>query len=249
METVKLNSHNVDVLFLQSLLGLPLTGLFDANTDKKVKEYQASKKLLVDGVVGDKTWSTFPISKLTENDYLEAAKILNCDVASVKAIKEVESGSNGFVDMVRPTILFEGHLFYKYVKEPSKVASTHPNICYPNWDRSKYKGGNSEYNRLNEAFLVDKTAALKSASMGLFQILGKHYDLCGCKSVEEMWGRACKSEKEQLVMFCTFLKNSGIDTYVRAKNWAEVAKRYNGPAYAKNKYDIRLKTAYEKYKK
>lgn len=31
------------------------------------------------------------------------------------------------------------------------------------------------------------------------------------------------------------------------KNWANVAKKYNGPAYKQNKKDEKLRKAYEKY--
>ena len=33
------------------------------------------------------------------------------------------------------------------------------------------------------------------------------------------------------------------------RNWADFAKRYNGPAYAQNKYDEKLAKAYAKYAK
>jgi hypothetical protein len=36
-------------------------------------------------------------------------------------------------------------------------------------------------------------------------------------------------------------------TALQAKNWAEFAKRYNGPAYAQNRYDEKLAKAYAKF--
>jgi hypothetical protein len=35
--------------------------------------------------------------------------------------------------------------------------------------------------------------------------------------------------------------------YLRDKDWAGFARRYNGPAYAENKYDEKLSAAYEKF--
>lgn len=247
MNTVKLNSKGIDVLFLQKRLGLKTDGSFGPKTDEAVKKYQKEHNLTVDGVVGNKTWATFKTPKLTEQDYVEAAKFLGCDVAAVKAIKTVESGGNGFVDGLRPTILFEGHVFYKNVANAAAYAVRYPNICYRVWTKSHYKGGNAEYDRLSKAYDIDATAALKSASMGLFQIMGDNYKKCGCSSVQEMWANASMSEKEQLLQFCRFLKNSGIDLYLKRHDWVQVAKRYNGAGYAPNKYDIKLKADYEKH--
>lgn len=249
MNTIKLKCEGVDVLFLQKRLGIVADGVFGAKTEEAVKKYQKEHNLVCDGIVGNKTWSTFKVQTLTEQDYKDAAKLLNCDVASVKAIKSVESGGKGFVDGIRPTILFEGHVFYKNVTMAAYYALRYPNICYKSWDKSKYKGGNAEYDRLSQAWSINATAALKSASVGLFQIMGGNYKLCGCNSVQEMWANACVSEKEQLMQFCKFLKNSGIDVYLRKHDWVQVAKKYNGTGYAQNKYDIKLKAAYEKYNK
>lgn len=248
MNTLKLDSQGIDVLFLQSRLGIITDGSFGVKTDAAVREYQANHGLLVDGVVGNKTWSTFITPSLTQEDYKNAADFLGCDIASIKAIKTVESNGKGFVNMVRPTILFEGHIFYKHVHNAWFYAMEYGDICYKKWDKKKYKGGNGEYDRLSKAWDIDKTAAMKSASMGLFQILGENYSLCGCKNVNEMWAQACLGEKEQLNQVCVFLKNTGIDLYLKKHDWEQVARRYNGPSYAQNNYDTKLKAAYEKYK-
>jgi peptidoglycan-binding domain 1 protein len=34
---------------------------------------------------------------------------------------------------------------------------------------------------------------------------------------------------------------------LQAKDWAEFAKRYNGPAYEQNQYDKKLAAAYQKF--
>ena len=33
----------------------------------------------------------------------------------------------------------------------------------------------------------------------------------------------------------------------KARDWAVFAKCYNGPAYAQNRYDVKLEAAYQKY--
>lgn len=53
---LKLGSKGEDVKSLQSKLGIPVSGCFDVDTRTAVKEFQRTHNLVVDGVVGDKTW-------------------------------------------------------------------------------------------------------------------------------------------------------------------------------------------------
>ncbi len=46
-----------DVKQLQSRLGLPVDGIFGADTEASVKTWQAQNGLTVDGIVGDATWA------------------------------------------------------------------------------------------------------------------------------------------------------------------------------------------------
>lgn len=62
---------------------------------------------------------------------------------------------------------------------------SYPTICFPKWDKSKYLGGASEYKRLEIAKKIDEECALKSASWGMFQIIGFNHLYCGCKDVFE----------------------------------------------------------------
>ncbi len=126
--------------------------------------------------------------KLNDNDFQEAAALLNCDVPAIKAVAEVESAGDGFLSDGRVKVLFEGHKFYKYTK--GAYAQSHPTICYLKWTRAFYaKGPNpdvrgaGELARLDEAIALDRTAALMSASYGKFQIMGFNYEICGFENV------------------------------------------------------------------
>ena len=57
MNTIKLGSKGEDVKVLQKYLDITADGDFGANTDKKVKEWQKSKGLVADGVIGPKSWA------------------------------------------------------------------------------------------------------------------------------------------------------------------------------------------------
>jgi hypothetical protein len=51
-----------------------------------------------------------------------------------------------------------------------------------------------------------------------------------------------------LEVFGRFLLKNKLLDLLRKKQWASFARKYNGPAYQTNKYDVKLEKAYLKYK-
>lgn len=182
---------------------------------------------------------------LTDNDFEVAAFLLECEVAAIKAVAEVESAGSGFLPDGRAKILFEGHIFYKYTK--GQYAASHPTICYPTWTKAHYKGGAAEYERLNEAEALDRVAARMATSFGRFQIMGMNFALCGFANVDDYVDAMQASEGEQLQAFCEYVRHVGLAADLQTHNWAHFAKVYNGPEYWKNAYDKKLAAAYAKY--
>jgi len=43
------------------------------------------------------------------------------------------------------------------------------------------------------------------------------------------------------------MKHEKILPHLKNKNWAEFARRYNGPAFKKNRYDEKIAAAYQQY--
>ncbi len=182
---------------------------------------------------------------LEDHDFETAAYLLDCDVAAIKAVAEIESRGNGFLDDGRAKILFEGHIFYKYTKGAYK--DTHPAICYSPWTKQYYLGGAREYDRLAEAEALDQTAARMSASYGKFQVMGFNFAICGFTNVDDFYDAMQQDEKAQLDAFCQYLIHNRLNEALRAHDWASFAKGYNGPEYWKNKYDTLLARACDKY--
>ena len=83
---------------------------------------------------------------------------------------------------------------------------------------------------------------------GMFQIGGFNYKLCGCETVDEFIEKMSHSEYMQLQLFAAFISNTNIVRYLREKNWAKFARKYNGPGYAKRGYHTRMAKAYNKFK-
>lgn len=183
---------------------------------------------------------------LTQKDFESAAKELKCEVAAIKAVAEVEAPRGGFLPSGRPVILFEAHIFSN--KTNHKYDASHPHISSKTWNRKLYLGGEKEYSRLEEAMKLDEMAALESTSWGKFQIMGFNYKICGWNNVKDFVNDMYISESYHLKAFVSFIKYSKLDKHLINKNWKAFARAYNGPAYEKNKYDIKLESAYKKYK-
>lgn len=200
---------------------------------------------------------------ITEQDFKEAAAIIGCDIASVKAVYQVEAAGRGYLPDGRVKILFEGHRFWKQIvkagADPVKFISLnkqYSNVLYKKWDKKQYTGGAGEWDRMSKAIEVctklnlQPELALDSASYGSFQIMGENSVLCGYATAHEMLAAYNNGgEQEQLDSFCRFVKSTKLDDELRARNWAAFAQGYNGTAFRENKYDVKLAAAYSKFSK
>lgn len=193
--------------------------------------------------------------KLTNEMIKDLANRLGIEPALLKAVQIVEAaGRDGFLSDGRPQILFEGHIMYKefHKKFPDRdldyLCKRFSMVFYPKWDKSKYFGGLGEYKRLELAKEIDEECALKATSWGMFQIMGFNHNFCGCKDVFDFVHKMSESHEKQLELMYYFMNNSGCLKELKEKDWAGFAKKYNGPGYAQNAYDQKLRNAYENFK-
>lgn len=272
MRTIKAGAKSPEVYYLNELLAklkysVIVSDYFGTATDKAVKDFQSNNNLVVDGVVGLKTWSALleksknsfsSNSKLlSEQNLIDFSNQFNLELAVVKAVNEVESNGKGFLIDGRPKILFEGHIFWRELEKRginprSYLNSNNQDILFENYTKKYYVGGTAEYTRLEKARNLGqdkkiKDAANSSASWGLFQIMGFNALSIGYKSVDEFVEKMNQNEGEHLKAFGLFLEKNNLISLLRNKNWASFALKYNGPAYKTNKYDEKLMKAYQKY--
>ncbi len=184
---------------------------------------------------------------ITPEEFAQAAKLIGCEVAAIRAVDTVEAAGDGFLPSGRLKVLFEGHKFYEFTG--GKYAKQYPTLCYKVWTKKYYLAGEKEYdNRFGVAFGLDSKAAMKATSWGRYQIMGFNYKSAGYASVDAMIDDFKVSEYNQLKAFCVLVKHMGIDDELRRLDWAGFAKVYNGAGYKKNQYDLRLADAYKKFK-
>lgn len=180
--------------------------------------------------------------RLTENEFFVAADKLGCSVAAIKAVCAVEAPRGGFLPDGRPVILFERHVFSK--RTGGLFDASHPDLSNPS--PGGYEGGVAEHFRLARAAALVREAALQSASWGKFQIMGFNYRAAGFAYVQLFVNAMYRSEAEQLQAFVAFIKSEGLADELQQLKWADFARRYNGPDYARNKYDVKLADAYQR---
>lgn len=190
------------------------------------------------------------MKKLTDIQITEIAKQYGLTYAHIKAIVEVESAGSGFINGL-PKILYEPHIMYRRLGNTptrQKMVREQPTLCYERWGTYKYGKTNEQHKRLEIAAQYDRDTALESCSWGLGQVMGYHWKLLGYPSLQAFVNAMYQDEASQLDCMMRFIKANNLISYLKSENWAKFARAYNGAGYAKNKYDIKLKNAFNKYK-
>jgi hypothetical protein len=190
---------------------------------------------------------------LTDEQIKAAAEAAGLEYAALKAVAVVEASGAGFLPDGRPKILFEGHIFWRQLSargiDPVKFVFEFGNILHPDWDKSQYKGGAAEHQRLQRAAAINADAAHCSASWGLFQVMGFNWKLCGFVSLNDFLNAMRRDEAGHLEAALGYIKASGLIPALKSLDWPAFAKGYNGPGYAANQYDVKLARAYAEAKK
>lgn len=189
-------------------------------------------------------------------DYKKASDSLGVEEAAIKAVASVESSGSGFITDSQgnkiPKILFERHIMFQRLRDFTPIKSSDMAAKYPDIVNPKaggYKGGLGEHERLQRAVAIDRKTALESASWAAFQIMGYHWKALGYSSVQA-FVNTMYSEQGQLEAFVKFIKaDKRLVKALQEKDWTTFARIYNGPAYQKNNYHIKMKEAHEKFSK
>lgn len=187
-------------------------------------------------------------AKISPQEILSLANHFDLEPETVMAVLEVESNGVGFLDSGRCKILFEAHWFGEFTQD--RFNTTHPHISCRTWTeaRRNYKGGEAEWERLEEAKRLDAEAALKATSWGLGQVMGFNHKSCGYQDVFAFAEDMGKSEAKQLEIMFRFIESKQLLGELRKHDWAGFAYHYNGEGYKQNHYDDKLRRAYERHR-
>lgn len=188
---------------------------------------------------------------ISEKAFEKAAAALGCEVAAIKAVARVESAGAGFDNNGKLKVLFEPHIFWQQLEaahiDPARYASAYKDVLYREYrqDHGPYA---TQWAKLNRARQINEEAALKSASYGMFQIMGFNHAAAGFATVADMVIAFNTGEDAQLEGFVQFVLAKKLQGFLRQKDFAGFAEKYNGPSYALNAYDTRMRTYYLQFK-
>ena len=171
-----------------------------------------------------------------------AAAELSVSAQEVWTVISVETAGCGFLADRRPQILFERHIFHRLTNgrfDDGDISDPAPG--------GYGATGAHQYARLARAIALDSNAALQSASWGLGQILGTNFAAAGFASVDLMVQAMVDGEDAQLAAVGAFIEENQLDAALKAHDWTSFARGYNGPGFAANHYDVRLRGEFQKF--
>ena len=151
------------------------------------------------------------------------------EVAVVQAIEAVESGG-------RPAaVRFEPHLWHRHYKKLGLTETQRDAMPFTRNDQVPFSKVRSETNEtaFNKAMEINPSAALYCTSFGLYQVMG--YQFPNYKNKTKAREHVVRFRQDPVgvsyeLLEVWFSKNSKALQAANAKDWRELARRYNGPA-------------------
>ncbi len=180
-------------------------------------------------------------------DFGAIARSIGVGEDEVRAVVEVETRGGGFDNLGRPKMLFEPHVFYREVPVILRARALERGLAYSRWGTKPYPA--DSYPHLQQAILLDREAALRSASWGAGQIMGFNCRAAGYSSASMMVSAFLDDEEAHLQAMVEFIASEHLDDDLRRHDWSGFARGYNGAGYAKNGYHTKLAAAFSKWSK
>ena len=205
-------------------------------------KFQEDAGVFADGIVGPIT--THAATQEGFDGFCVSAEPQNlADRAGIppdvlEAFRIVES--NGDSSAIR----FEPHLFVRFKPEAKGQIPYTPSKHGP-WSVMTKETNRAAFER---AFKIDAWAAVKATSWGAFQVLGQHL-LDEHNGSPEHAVKAFDENPEEIsgiLVARWFKSNHRAREYANQSppDFARLCRQYNGPLYAKHKYDVRMRKAW-----
>lgn len=144
-----------------------------------------------------------------------------------------------------PLIRFEGHYFDRLLAPAKRQEARLAGLADPKPGGVRNPAAQSaRWRLLDRAAAIDPAAAYEATSWGLGQVMGAHWKVLGFDDPQSLAEEARRSAAGQFMLVAHFLSNEGIDRLLPGRAFAAFARRYNGPAFARNGYDAKIAKAY-----
>lgn len=178
-------------------------------------------------------------------------------VANLAAIVHVESRGKVYATVdgeQRPVILFEPHLFYRKLKGAARDEAVALKLASAKWNKRLYpKSQAGRWRQIEEGQAlcarhgVSDVAAFESASYGVGQVLGEHWDDLGFASFSDFYSLMMSGAAGQIEIMCRYIVRNGLLDELQEGRWPAFFRGYNGPAWQRNGYDKAIEAALPLY--
>lgn len=209
--------------------------------------------LVEDGKPGPKTraaiiagFTNRDANRVTTAQIQMIADRLGASLRQVQAVAKVESNGGGWNDQGQPKALYERHYAWRRLRVIIPFLSNpSPGGYTLDADRD---GINDSWEKLADMAMRNPVVAFESASFGKFQIMGAHWKHLGYAGPVEMVWTLRDTEFAHYDMLARFIERNGLIADLRRlstnpQDCTGFARKYNGPAFAKNAYHHKLAAA------
>jgi hypothetical protein len=180
---------------------------------------------------------------ITPDQVKALAASYGVEYAALMAVITVESSGVGFNPPTGKIIIRFEPTWFKRLKTDWQDDTVHTT-----WENTGVGNQAAQWAAFDNAFAESADDAMKSASVGMMQVMGFHYDELQFENVGQMWDFAKVSEANQVELGLRFIKSEPVLMLaLQAKSWELFALHYNGENYKENEYDTKLLTAYKKF--
>ncbi|WP_163267364.1 N-acetylmuramidase domain-containing protein [Chelativorans alearense] len=182
---------------------------------------------------------------------IDTASRAGLEPALILAVVEVETGgrTHAVVNGRRePLIRFEGHYFDRRLSPPDRELARREGLAAPSAGAVHNPPGQAaRWRMLERAVEIDRRAAYESTSWGMGQVMGAHWAWLGFENVDALVDRARSGLEGELDLMLRYIGKAGLLEPLGRRDWAAFARGYNGPAFARNSYHVKLSLAYRRH--
>lgn len=174
--------------------------------------------------------------------FREISNGIGCDIATIKAVFEIEAGGVFFKS--------DGSILRRF--EPHHFPRTHwPALGFKPGSKATWRASLAlSKSRRAKMFIaaenIDAEAAYQAASWGAPQIMGFNHEPAGFPSAIAMVDSFNDDADNQVRAFFNFVVSEGLDSALRSQDWHAFASGYNGSGKAAD-YAAKLQSAYRRH--
>lgn len=158
--------------------------------------------------------------------FKRGASALGCEPEALQAVVAVGFLDTGFdPDGIAPRVRFDARWFSRLTD--GKFDATHPDLSNPDYFPDDDAPLPEEHQRLRLAMAVERNAAISSAAWGRFQIMGAHWKLAGCPSLQHFVNAMYSDETAQFNCFVQLAQRLEFGPYLAEHRWADFKRDWD----------------------